>query len=149
MKSKVTYVAIATCLAVVFLTGCNTKNKKTEEGKQPVEVADAAHNSRNSLDYEGTYSGTVPCADCSGIYMEITLNGDRFEKKMVYQGKESGENTFETSGTYSWNTEGSIITLNDDWTEQYQVGESLLFVLDENGKRITGDLAENYILRKK
>jgi len=107
------------------------------------------HNSRNSLDYEGTYTGTFPCADCSGIYTEITLSGDNYKMTQVYQGVEEGDNSFEESGTYTWNNNGSIITLGGDKTEQYQVGENMLLALDENGKRIAGDLADLYILRKR
>lgn len=68
---------------------------------------------------------------------------------MVYQGKEEGQNNFEDTGKYTWNNDGSVITLGSDPSEQYQVGENTLYALDMNGKRITGDLADMYILKKK
>ena len=35
--------------------------------------ADAAHNSRNALDWAGTYEGVLPCADCPGIQTRLSL----------------------------------------------------------------------------
>lgn len=149
MKKKILYVVVAALATATFFAACNSKPKSTTKEEEPsTVVADRTHNSRNSLDYEGTYTGTMPCADCSGIYTEITLSGDQFQRKMVYQGKEEGENTFEDSGVYTWNNEGNIITLGGDPTQQYQVGENQLFALDAEGKRITGDLANQYILKK-
>lgn len=148
MKIRILYVVMAAFIAVTTFTACNSNKKNSNKEDQTTTMADRTHNSRNSLDYEGTYAGTMPCADCSGIYTEITLSGDNFKKKTVYQGKEDGQNTFEESGKYAWNNDGSIITLDGDKSEQYQVGENKLFALDMNGKRITGDLADMYILKK-
>lgn len=32
------------------------------------------HNAHNSLSYAGIYEGTIPCADCPGIDVVITLD---------------------------------------------------------------------------
>jgi len=136
-------------IGAISFTACNSNKKNAQKEEQASSVVDAAHNSRNSLDYEGIYAGTLPCADCSGIYTEITLAGDNFKMKTVYQGKDEGKNTFEKSGKYAWNEKGSIITLDNDKSEQYQVGENQLIALDMNGERITGDLAAMYVLKKK
>jgi uncharacterized lipoprotein NlpE involved in copper resistance len=34
------------------------------------------HNSRNALDWAGTYEGVLPCADCPGTKTRLTLNYD-------------------------------------------------------------------------
>lgn len=152
MKTKMRYVVLTAMLVgAMGLTACSGNAKKEQKEEKALVVATPAdtHNSRNSLDYEGLYAGTMPCADCEGIYTEITLAGDQFKKKTVYQGKEEGKNTFEKSGKYAWNEKGSIITLDNDQSEQYQVGENQLIALDRDGKRITGDHAALYILRKK
>lgn len=150
MKTTIFYVAMAATVALATLSGCNSNKKKAAEqaGEQAIPEVVDTHNSRNSLDYEGTYTGTLPCADCDGIVTEITLKGDDFTMKLTYQGKEEGNNTFERSGKYIWDDAGRAITLDGDKHEQYQVGENILFKLDEDGKRITGDLAANYELRK-
>jgi len=148
MKTKVIF-ALTVILAFSF-AGCGNSNKKTRTDDTPPAVADAAHNSRNSLDYEGTYTGTMPCADCSGIEVELTLKGDNYTLKTTYLGKEDkGQNVFTQNGQYTWNTAGSIITLDNDKDQQYQVGENKLISLDQQGKRITGELADMYILMKK
>ncbi|MDH6313659.1 putative lipoprotein NlpE involved in copper resistance [Parabacteroides sp. PFB2-10] len=146
MKRKSVFLVMAAALFVFTLTGCNSKKKEAAPVEEKSAVVADVHNSRNSLDYEGTYTGTMPCADCSGIEVEITLTGDQYTRKRVYLGKE--DNTFEDSGAYRWNDSGNIIILNDDSRDQYQVGENSLIALDEKGERITGDLADLYILRK-
>jgi len=149
MKSKSLYITV-TLLTVLFFTSCGNNRKNAQYNDQTLSVLDTIHNSRNSLDHDGTYTGTFPCADCSGINIEITLNNGTYTMKSVYEGKEQdGENTFTESGTYTWDNTGSIIIFDGDDTNRYQVGENTLIALDENGNRITGDLADMYILRKK
>ena len=108
-------------------------------------------NSMTSLDWHGTYTGTLPCADCEGIQQVLVLNQDlTYQLSVVYKGKSAEPHL--TKGTFSWNKEGSKITLQGlDKKNQpgiYQVGENRLIQLDINGKRITGDLASRYELNK-
>ena len=50
----------------------------------PIESGD---NSQNSLDWEGTYRGILPCADCEGIETKITLSANgTYEYKASYLG---------------------------------------------------------------
>lgn len=106
------------------------------------------HNAQNSLDWAGEYTGTIPCADCPGIDVTIALNVDgSFTKKNVYQEKENG--TFEEKGTFTWDQSGSIVTLNSgDDSSLFQVQEGRLLMLDQEGQKITGDLANMYVLIK-
>ncbi|MGL5393246.1 MAG: copper resistance protein NlpE N-terminal domain-containing protein [Shewanella sp.] len=53
---------------------------------------------------------------------------------------------YKVTGTAVWDAQGRNITLADD--TQYLVGENKLIMLDREGKRITGALAENYVLNK-
>lgn len=147
MKNKIVYAAAILAVGGLLLTGCNNTRtpRATDETADVIDM----HNARNSIDYEGTYTGTMPCADCSGIRTEIMLNGNSYKMTMVYEGVgDDKENTFETSGTFEWDEDGSIITLGNDKSEQYLVGENQLFALDRDGNRITGDLADMYVLRK-
>lgn len=133
---------VAVLVAVAFF-GCKptSLNDKTGETMN-------ADNSRNSLDWPGVYRGMLPCADCSGIRTEIILNKDlTYEMALQYVGKESG--VIKSNGMFQWNGAGSIITLTGSRVpNQYLVGEGKLFKLDKDGKRIQGDLAEQYILKK-
>lgn len=130
---------------------CNNSSKQSanNEPQDATAYVDTIHTSQSALDYEGTYIGTLPCADCSGIYTELTLQGNNYTLKTEYQGKgKSDGNTFTESGTYSWDKTGRIITLSADTLSKYQVGENILFALDREGNRISGDLADKYILKK-
>jgi uncharacterized lipoprotein NlpE involved in copper resistance len=108
----------------------------------------SASNSRDSVDWDGTYSGIIPCADCEGILVTITLNQNAtYEMTMSYLGKDF---EFTSAGSFFWNDRGSIITLDkeDEGMKMFQVGENILFLLDIDGNRITGQFADQYILRK-
>lgn len=107
------------------------------------------HSSRNALDWAGTYSGVLPCASCPGIETVITLREDgTFERSMLYIDEAPLPKT--ENGTFAWDDAGQKISLDTGGTErqQYQVGENALFHLDQNGQRISGDLASQYVLDK-
>jgi uncharacterized lipoprotein NlpE involved in copper resistance len=126
----------------IFFTGCSPKIKTTP----PLPTGD---NSMVSLDWHGTYTGTLPCADCQGIETSLTLKKDKtYLLKTKYIGKSDAFN--EKSGTFTWNTAGSTVMLKgiSNAPSQYLVGENVLFQLDMSGKRITGSLADSYTLKK-
>jgi uncharacterized lipoprotein NlpE involved in copper resistance len=107
------------------------------------------HTSRNSLDWAGTYSGVLPCADCPGIETDVTLHSDgNYESSMRYI--DAAVAPLTANGTFRWSETGNTITLDTegDGIEQYQVGENQLFRLDRDGQRITGVLAAHYVLEK-
>ena len=142
MKTNILCAAMVTVLALGTLASCNNTQKNTQTAEQT--------ETKTSANYDGTYTGTMPCADCSGIYVEIKLSGDKYTMKEVYQGKgDENANTFTNEGKYTWDVDKKIITLNGDDSQRYEVGDNLLYALDMDGKRITGDLANMYILHKK
>ena len=52
-----------------------------------------------SVDWDGTYFGILPCADCNGIQTILTLNKNlTYEIQMKYLGKD--EKVFESKGTF-------------------------------------------------
>lgn len=107
---------------------------------------DQVHNSMNSLDWEGAYRGKLPCADCDGIETAIVLvNDGRYRMWYRYLGK--SDKVIPEQGQFSWNDTGSTITLLDSHV-QYFVGENQLIRLAQDGSRITGALAEAYVLTK-
>ncbi len=134
----------------IVLTACESQPKETSV-PQPVKSeaqVPVGDNSQNSLDWAGVYSGVVPCADCTGIETKIALNNDlTFNLDLRYLGKSN--EIIAHSGSFKWNAEGSIITLeNPEYPLKFQVGENKLTQLDINGAIITGVLANNYILSK-
>ena len=130
-------------LLFVLTVGCQKQTIKKNE------VNDTAHNAKNSIDYVGTYKGILPCADCHGLETEITINeNSTFCIKTKYQGK--GDKIYVQKGNFNWNKKGTIIILTDikNAPNQYFVGENTLVQLDISGQKITGTLAEEYILSK-
>ena len=128
-----------------FLYGCWGNAPKT--GTQDEQSAADIHNASISLDYEGTYIGELPAADGMGMSVSITLGKDTYVKKTEYIGKEG---VFEDKGNYTWNDKGNTVILDGitDAPSQYFVGENQLIQLDMDGNRITGELADKYILTK-
>ena len=139
---KIIYATTLIATLLLVLTSCKFQSKEP--------VIDAAHNSRNSLDWAGTYTGIIPCADCEGIKIQLTLNDDEtYEISYLYIGKSDMPYVF--SGTFTWDDTGSKIILpreDFDFPISYQVGEGKLFQLDLDGNPITGEFAEMYILTK-
>jgi len=136
-------------LFFVVVAGLLSFNCNNKSGKGRSTALDASHNSANSVDWQGTYNGTLPCADCPGILTELTLNNDNsYNLKTKYLGRDSTAE--EESGNFSWNKEGNTITLATakNRPAQYQVGENKITQLNRSGKTITGALAENYVLTK-
>lgn len=129
----------ALALAAAMLAGCVTT--------EPQEAVPAGDNSRNSLDWAGVYVGTLPCADCPGIRMRVELRSDNtFTRTLTYL--ERDVRPVEEAGSFTWDRSGSRIMLGANAAQQFQVGENVLFHLDRNGQRISGDLATAYELQK-
>ena len=149
---------IAISLASIFLVACNKAEKpKTEEHTPPATteatsetVIDSEHTAENSLDWDGTYKGVLPCADCEGIETKLELNQDKtYELKETYLGKGDGK-VFETKGSFQFDSNNrSVIELDKAGdSRKYFVAEGYLKALDLEGNEITGALADKYQLKK-
>ncbi|TCM69939.1 putative lipoprotein NlpE involved in copper resistance [Acinetobacter calcoaceticus] len=114
------------------------------------EVATPSDNAQTSLDWNGQYTGTLPCADCEGIKTELTLHADQsYEMSETYLGKGDGK-AFMSKGKFSFDKAGTIITLDPAGDQRkYFVAENALNALNTEGKKITGPGAELYVLAKK
>lgn len=148
------------CLSVLIETavGCKEEKKPLEDQIQPKEVIDstdtdtvaidAAHNSNNSLDWAGAYSGVTPCADCPGIKTDITLNNDNtYSLNEQYLEREKTPRTFK--GKFTWDEKGSIITLDAEGDHhKFKVMENKLQILDKFGDVKQGGRADEFMLAK-
>jgi copper homeostasis protein (lipoprotein) len=141
-------------LAMIFLVnaGCSSFNsgKTTTDKKDGIsnKIVEG-HSSKVSLDWSGTYSGVLPCADCEGIRTTLILQHDQtFVLKSFYIGMSGQEDV--QRGTFIWNEFGNEIALTENGEDAVHilVGENRLFVLDREGNRITGDMADLYILNR-
>lgn len=92
---------------------------------QPVDI----HNSRISLDWAGTYVGVLPCTDCPGTKIRLTLNYDGSYRLVTQaQGSQNAERS--VTGVFTWLPNGNAITLDERGGRQrFFVGEGRLILL--------------------
>jgi len=134
--NKIFYIITITAL-LIGLCACSPN--------QPVNDEKA---SENDPDWVGTYTGVIPAAAGPGINVTIILNSDStYEAQYQYIGRPDGE--FTVNGTYKWDVDTNLITLDTvNIPPYYHVGENRLVQLDMEGSPITGTLADDYVLRK-
>lgn len=123
------------------------------KGNAPVGVfvkyraAGEMHTAENSPDIVGTYTGTLPAADCPGIKIRLILNkNNTYVLKSEYIDRNS---KFTDKGTYS--VKGNLLTTldgKDNSKTLYTIGENALTMLDADGNEVTGAMADMYVLRK-
>lgn len=160
---KKIFVLTAVASAFLIMSCNNTNNQNAEDANSETEELveesptldefseeelNDGHTSENSLDWAGTYEGTLPCADCPGIKIELTINSD--ETFSMYQEYLERDMKGTETGTFRWDEGGNIVTLTTENGREdlYQVGENRLFRLDPEGNRVQGELADHYILEK-
>src|SRR5690606_28922915 len=149
MKKSVFFLGM---VSLLFL-GCKNEVKNEVVSEEIIETETPVidmHNSQNSLDWAGVYSGIMPCADCEGIKTKVAIRNDEtFTISQTYLGKMPENQSFDDNGSFTWDASGAIINLQAQGTTmQFQVGENKITLLDITGKKIEGDLAEHYVLQK-
>ena len=137
---------ILASIAILYSCGGNTQKSQEQAAPETPQISDD-HNAKNSLDYKGIYTGKVPTGSGEGMLVSLTLEDSTYVKKTEYVGKKE---IFEDKGKYTWNAEGNTVILDGikDAPNQYFVGENTLTQLDMEGKKIAGELADQYILKK-
>jgi len=119
VKFSVILFAVATIVAAAA---------RQSGGGTPPQPAET-HNSRNSLDWAGTYEGVLPCADCAGSKTRLTLNRDD-SYRLVTQAHGSRNAEKSVSGVFTWQPSGNAITLDErGGRQEFSVGEGRLTLL--------------------
>jgi uncharacterized lipoprotein NlpE involved in copper resistance len=131
MKKDLLVVFLA-LLSITFFS-CETSNR----------------NLKKSSVWVGVYMGIVPGADSEGINTTVTLNSDgTYEVYFYYVGKST--DVFIHTGTFELSDDEITVILDtEELPPFYRIGENTLTQLDMDGKIITGDLAGNYVLKRK
>jgi len=115
-------------LVAACVVACN--NNTTADRPTTVAASDAPvvdmHNSRNSLDWSGTYEGVLPCEDCAGVHTRLTLDQDStFEivtRRLLRDAVPSAGR-----GQFEWQADGKTIVLDAAGEERrFAVGEGRL-----------------------
>lgn len=141
-------------LASLVLTACadNSSSKESlsdslENKKQEQQVT--ASVTITNASWPGTYSGTVPCANCPGILTELTLLADNtFELKQVYEDEKKSET--KNQGNFTWMPDSMGIELQGlkEMPTKFLMQEKQLVMLNREGKAVEGEKADLYILKK-
>lgn len=141
-------------LTLLFCVLFACKNNKSSQGTAktpdtPIATNDE-HHAKNSLDWAGIYSGTIPCADCKGILVALELREDgTYRYKSEYIGKSA--EPFVEEGTFEWDkTNLNVISLTKkvDRPMHFLVQENSLLQLGNNKEIIRNSLADKYRLYK-
>ena len=132
--------------AAIMLTACGGNSRQ----KTTAGVPDM-HNAENALDYQGTYKGVFPAADCPGIEIELTLHNDNtYTMNSSYMDR--SEEPIQQTGNYT--VKGNLLPLRSKVgiglpaPEYYKVEENRLRRLNAKKQPITGELADQYVLTK-
>jgi len=137
--------ALPCVLAAALLAGCAAPGSAPTPAKEGPALADT-HNARNSLDWAGTYEGTLPCADCPGIQTRLTLMPHgAYELQTRYLERQAQPAI--ARGIFEWQSDGATIRLDQAGDGQlFFVAEGRLIQLYQDGTRPTGPLAAHYEL---
>lgn len=101
--------------------------------------------------WAGSYEGTLPCADCSGLKTTIVLSSDQtYILRSQYLGK--SDSVYEDLGKFKWTkTKGIIKLISKDSSSHlmyYYLGRNILTQRDAQGQKITGAMADKFNLIK-
>ncbi|MBT2748785.1 copper resistance protein NlpE [Lysobacter sp. ISL-50] len=152
------------CLAALALSACNKPNEAApapaETAKaaepapapaaEPAPVAEAPKPGFDAAAFAGGFSGTLPCADCSGIDTKIEFKADgSYTIEESYQGKKDGN----AKGDGNWTAEedGKRLRLDPNSKSAADrlfevVSHEEIRQLDQDGKAIDSQL--NYSLKR-
>jgi heat shock protein HslJ/uncharacterized lipoprotein NlpE involved in copper resistance len=110
----------------------------------PAEAPAAApvdmHNSRNSIDWIGSYEGLLPCSDCGGVLMRVTLH-EKGSFALEERRLDTAFNQTLSEGQVVWETGGNTIALDTQLgARRFAVGEGGLLLLE--GDQVRGEWSQ-------
>ncbi len=132
--------------ALVALTACGHRGTRPAATDQTSVVAKTTVNP----DLFGTYTGTLPAADCPGIAFTLNLCEDgSYTSCSEYLERDI---TYNEQGRFT--IEGERLTLHPDEGEpatyyRYRIEGNSLRLLGSDGQPVAGALADHYVLTRK
>lgn len=128
-------------LTGLFAVSCSKKEEAKTETPQAVEADSAQAQPEEAAKAEapkkhvGEFSGKVPCADCPGIEMKLTLNEDgSFLLDETYLEKKDGQ--FNAKGSYEVSADGAFVTLKEEGNDKprvFLVEEDAAYLVEKVG----------------
>lgn len=127
-------------LAAAMLAACGKQDAPAEAAEPVASVesayAGAADDADHAPDWEGTYQGALPCADCSEVLTTLELKRDMsYRYTAEYKGGKQALK-IEEQGKFEWDDGGSVAELDlkdhedlrfvvaDGYVQQLADGES-------------------------
>lgn len=146
MRKKTIILALGIALLGAACGG-NSTRKGAAKDSTNVEMNNQAE---ADTSFCGTYSGTLPAADCPGIKTVLTIKADStYQLTSDYIDQENGH--FEVSGVYHMR-EGNVIELvtpSSGEKSYYKVKDaSSVIMTDSTGTEPEGETAKMYVLTK-
>ncbi len=142
---------LAAVVAVAVATGCAQPGSAPPQTTSPPPPAPAGSAAAPAPRLPGTYTGTLPCADCPGIDTTVTLGPDGMARvARVYREHNDGQ-PFTETGRWALSGERVLLTMGDGQTLFFRPGRegSTLTLLDTQGNPITGPIAPHLVLRRR
>ncbi len=143
-------------MKIVYMICLSALLAACDSSSSPIASTDSAYKTvvpnTPVIDAE-KYVGTLPCADCEGIDVSLQLNKDSdYILNYVYKGNNVDSTNSGYKDTGNWSIHGNdtlYLTSSKGGVTKYIKSGTDLVQLDGTGARITGPLADNYILHKK
>ena len=105
-------------------------NKKVQQQKEKPSP-------KQAYDYTGKYEGTLPCKNCDGVSMSLTLkNNQKFRMVKSFIGGSRNGNIKTKTGNYSWSKTDSIITLEVASKQKFLIEQRHLMMLDDSNRKM-------------
>lgn len=133
-------------IIAIMIVSCNggAGNSNLTDSVSPAVSGFASHQ------FDGVFSDTIPCADCSGIITSLNLEADSsFVLEQEYIGLQEGDRVFYQLG--KWSLVDSLLRLSEitEGPRQFKiVSTNELKTLDNEGVMVTGTNL-NFSLRRK
>ena len=134
-----------TGLVLIFIAGCGTNPEQPASDESGTELEE----SMSMEGVSGRYEGTLPCEDCTAIFVMIGLEKDlTYELNAVYLDK--SESTFQTTGSYTIDSNTGLIKLSDSGSlgTYLKLTDGYLIYLDKDGGEPIAEEGQSYILRR-
>lgn len=141
------YHILWTAISITLISSLISCNNQKQEATKEENID--IHTAKSSLDWEGSYYGVLPCADCAGIQTQLNINDDSYEMLQKFNGKDGMIKSY--TGSFDWNESGDVITIHADELNDmhFKVREGSLLVLDSDAKEITDELKDEYVMEKR
>ena len=124
----------------IFLGGCTTfglggGNNNPPPADNSGQTAQQQPQAANNAAFLGTYNGVLPCADCDGLQVSLTLTGGNYTIQSTKLGKKQ-ENK-QDSGVYRTTTDKQYLQLdNNAGNLTFQIGNGYLELRRPDGEKL-------------